>query len=234
MNTIQAAYINALLADTAYVESIGLGDIDVARFEARLTPAQANYLAANFAVLSSIESPKALGSGFDAVVWQGKASTPHAGQVFVSMRGTQGVQDVNDDVQLASTGVPNAQIVDMVNWWLRISAPIANTDVPQIKYRLDAIVDPLTGVVLDPAGFALAAQTATGTGEVSATTSIAAVNGHSLGGYLATAFTRMFGAQAHVQHTSTFNSAGSSNLEVFRGRLGVCEPSNQSIFRSVA
>jgi hypothetical protein len=34
------------------------------------------------------------------------------------------------------------------------------------------------------------------------------VNGHSLGGYLATAFTRLFGSQAHVAHTSTFNSAG--------------------------
>ena len=34
------------------------------------------------------------------------------------------------------------------------------------------------------------------------------VNGHSLGGYLASAFTRLFGSQAHVQHTSTFNSAG--------------------------
>lgn len=57
--------------------------INAGDFEKRLAANQANYLAANFTVLSSIESSKPLGTGFDAVVWQGKAETPYAGQVCV-------------------------------------------------------------------------------------------------------------------------------------------------------
>jgi hypothetical protein len=34
------------------------------------------------------------------------------------------------------------------------------------------------------------------------------VNGHSLGGYLTTVFTRLFGVQANIQHSYTFNGAG--------------------------
>ena len=115
MNLIQTAYINALLADASYVERIPVGDVTAGVFSPRLTPTQATYLATNFEILSSIESPKALGMGFDAVVWRGKANGEFAGQVYVSTRGTQGFEDIADDVALAVTGVPLAQIVDMVN-----------------------------------------------------------------------------------------------------------------------
>ncbi len=196
MNSIQIAYINALLADAVYVENIGRGEINASRFESRLTATQANYLAANFTVLSSIESSKSLGSGFDAIVWQGKAGTPYAGQVYVSMRGTQGAEDIADDIGLAASGVPITQIVDMVNWWLRIKTPVGE-QAQQIQFQTQS-------------GYTLAASVA-GTGEISTATSITSVNGHSLGGYLATAFTRLFGNQAGVQSVSTFNSAGFSN-----------------------
>ena len=53
-------------------------------------------------------------------------------------------------------------------------------------------------------------QPTTGTGKLSDVGVIEAVNGHSLGGYLATAFTRLFGA--NVQSVNTFNSAGFSNV----------------------
>ncbi len=43
------------------------------------------------------------------------------------------------------------------------------------------------------------------------------VNGHSLGGYLATAFARLLGSYAHVQQVSTFNSAGFAPEMVLSG-----------------
>lgn len=62
--------INALLADASYITvTPNMTATDLANAtKDRLTTTQANYLAANFEVVSSIESPKALGSGFDAAV----------------------------------------------------------------------------------------------------------------------------------------------------------------------
>lgn len=199
MTSINFSYINALLADASYVSTIN-GFPDTSELSKRLTTTQATFLTANFTILNSIESPKPSGTGFDAVVWQGKAGTPYEGQVYVSMRGTQGLEDVADDIGLAASGVPIKQIVDMVNWWLRVKTPVGE-QAQQIQFRSES-------------GYILAA-TVTGTGELSSATSITAVNGHSLGGYLATAFTRLFGNQAGVQSVSTFNSAGFSNAAGF-------------------
>lgn len=92
MKSIESAYINALLADAAYVSvspSSSLGT----ELSIRLTPTQASLLAANFDVVDSVETLGASGStGFDAVVWKGKAGSDYADKVFVSMRGTQGTQ----------------------------------------------------------------------------------------------------------------------------------------------
>jgi hypothetical protein len=144
MNPIQTAYINALLADASYVVDIQRGDQVDTKFKDRLTPTQAAYLAANFTVLASIETPNTinplLGTGFDAVVWQIKPGSElagpgnaNAGKIFVSMRGTQGGTDIADDITLASRGIPYDQIRDMVNWWLKNTAAVTNTEVKQIK-----------------------------------------------------------------------------------------------------
>ncbi len=161
MNTIQTAYVNALLADAAYVDvSVGINSADM---RTRLTPTQAAYLAANFTVKASVETPNtinpALGTGFDAVVWEGKADTPYAGQTYVSMRGTQGGTDIADDASLASKGLPYDQIRDMVNWWLKSTASTTDQNVVQIK-----VVD-IPGAVIGKT-FALDTPT-TGTGVLS-------------------------------------------------------------------
>ncbi len=214
MNSIQTAYINALLADAAYIENIGTGEINASRFAPRLTPTQATYLAANFTVVTSIETPNTidpqLGTGFDAVVWQIKAGSElagpnnvNAGKLFVSMRGTQGLTDSADDITLASRGIPYDQIRDMVNWWLKNTAAVTNTQVQQIKViEAPGLVGAKT--------FALDTPT-NGTGLLNELDGIAGVNGHSLGGYLSTAFARIFGAAWGVEQVSTFNSAGFSN-----------------------
>lgn len=207
MNLITNTYINALLADAVYVKNISAGTLDAAIFKDRLTATQANYLAANFTVVTSNQSAN---GGFDAIVWQIKSGSAlsgpnneNAGQIFLSMRGTQEGQDILDDVTLASKGIPYQQIADMVNWWLKNTAAITNTEVKQIKViEAPGLVGYKT--------FALDAFT-TGTGLLNEIDGIAGVNGHSLGGYLATAFTRIFGNAWGVEKVSTFNSAGFSN-----------------------
>jgi hypothetical protein len=97
MNTIQSTYINALLADAAYTHFIDEKNKPLAsgtiqsNLTTLLTQTQANYLLANFDVLTQTLSPT---GGFDAVVWRGKTGTDYANQVFVSMRGTKEAADV--------------------------------------------------------------------------------------------------------------------------------------------
>jgi len=217
MNAIHTAYINALLADAVYVTDIKKRVIEANDFKDRLTPTQSTYLAANFTVVTSIETPNTihseLGTGFDAVVWQIKAGSElagpnnvNAGKLFVSMRGTQGGTDIADDGTLATRGIPYDQIRDMVNWWLKNTAAVTNTQVQQIKViEAPGLVGAKT--------FALDTPT-NGTGLLNELDGIAGVNGHSLGGYLSTAFARIFGAAWGVEQVSTFNSAG------FRGNWG--------------
>ena len=212
MRYIQSTYINALLADASYVRlqtgdedtpPTGVVSLDVTRLgnrlAASLTQPQANRLLSNFEILTQTLSPS---EGFDAVVWRGKSGTDYAGQVYVSLRGTQGAQDILDDVSLASRGVPYEQLRDMANWWMRVTAKAGET-VKQI--RVDSAVTPLLNSFTFAAGTPVVA-----TGELyGQVNTITGVNGHSLGGYLATAFTRLFGAK--VSQVNTFNSAGFSD-----------------------
>jgi len=92
----------------------------------------------------------------------------------------------------------------MVNWWL-LETALEGTDVPQIGVMKS----------IEPAGderytdFVKAPKVkAHKTGSLVNVTSIESVNAHSLGGYLATAFARLFGGNS----VNTFNSAGFNRL----------------------
>jgi hypothetical protein len=209
VKTIHNAYINALLADAAYRDldsSFDVGKI-VDALETRMTEDQAQFIADNFDVIAAENKSDIplLGSGFDATVWRGKSGTAYAGEVYVSFRGTQpqdGGADIEADVDLASRGVAYNQVRDMANWWMRITAKPGDV-VKQI--RVDSVVTPLLN------SFTFAADTpVVATGELYGQVStITGVNAHSLGGYLSTAFTRLFGAK--ILAVTTFNSAGFSN-----------------------
>lgn len=74
MKPIESAYINALLADASYVSvsSNFVGSQLQDALEKRMTLTQAAFIAANFDVLDSVETPGVSDStGFDAVVWRG-------------------------------------------------------------------------------------------------------------------------------------------------------------------
>jgi hypothetical protein len=122
MTVINDAYINALLADAAYVKDLAAGNL-ASDLSSRMTPTLAKYIADNFTVVTQIDSNDLTGSGFDATVWRGKTGTDFAGRTFVSMRGTEGLADIDADVDLTVFGVAQSQYIDMVNWWLRATTP---------------------------------------------------------------------------------------------------------------
>jgi hypothetical protein len=126
MTTIAKTYINALLADAAYVDLLeeplnSPGNQDL--LGKRMTPTLAAYIAANFEVVSAINTPDSVlgdGSGFDATVWRGKAGGDYAGQVFISTRGTEpdaGGADLLADADPALATAARSQSIDMLNWW---------------------------------------------------------------------------------------------------------------------
>ena len=95
MKSIESAYINALLADAAYIQVAG--GINTADMKERMTATQAAFIDDNFTVVTSLETPNTihseLGTGFDAVVWQIKAGSElagpnnvNAGKLFVSRK----------------------------------------------------------------------------------------------------------------------------------------------------
>ncbi|MCS4511044.1 hypothetical protein [Xylophilus ampelinus] len=194
MTKISDAYTNALLANASYIDGLKIANNLSNALTKRMTQPLAEYISENFSVVTQTESSL---SSFDATVWRANHAdgTPDAnGKVYVSMRGTQQLTDFLVDGDLALTGNARAQVTDMINWWLRVSTP-AGQNATQIQ-ALGSLY------VLAPSvpgqGLVTASDLAAGV----------EVNGHSLGGYLASAFTRLFGKQANVSHTSTFNSAG--------------------------
>lgn len=206
MTAINNAYISALLADSSYVEKningkTGQDLIDA--LSGRMTPELAKFIGENFTVKAQASG---YASSFEATVWQGNAGTPYAGQVYVSMRGTQGLTDIFDtDLDLARSGIAHNQLADMVNWWLR-ETTLPNAMAKQICFN------PILGAENNIIGYQLVEKSSVqGTGNLANIAgSITAVNGHSLGGYLATAFARLFSNQASPMDINTFNSAGYS------------------------
>lgn len=173
--TIKDAYVNALLADAAYVSNLDLANTPnklATALTGRMTPDLAKYIGDNFTVVTQVSN---LPSSFDATVWRGNAGMPYAGQVYVSMRGTQEPADFAADADLASSGLAHAELVDMANWWLRETTP-ANQMAKQVA--LAAL--PLPGLPTF-----VAAPDVQGTGNLTGVGTIKSVNGHSLGGYLA-------------------------------------------------
>ncbi len=195
MTTIHDAYVNALLADASYVNNLSNATLE-ANLRGRMTPELARYIADNFAVVTQANG---FLSSFEATVWR----EINSGNIYVSMRGTQEIVDFAEDADLAISGLAHEQLLSMVNWWLRGTTPTTSY-ARQIAEQV--VLIPGFGVQRN---FVPAPQVQ-GTDELSGISAIKSVNGHSLGGYLASAFARLFGGQWSVELINTFNSAGFS------------------------
>lgn len=201
MTNVNSAFTNALLADAAYVMGLTSASNLAVDLRPRMTPELAAHIAKNFSVVTQIETGGL--SSFDATVWRANTASGAVnpnGMLYVTMRGTQETADFLVDINLAVTGSAQAQLVSMVNWWFKISTP-AGQSATQIRTNIGG------GMI---GQFFEAAPPVLGTGLISASNLIGGieVNGHSLGGYLSSAFTRLFGNQGNVAHTSALNSAG--------------------------
>ena len=202
MPTINDALVNAFLADATYALGQGVpdgitGGTLKSLLQDRMTLTLAEYVAGNFTMVTHIETDDVSGSGFDATVWRRNSDD----KVFVSMQGTEGFADFLVDGDLTLSGGARAQLADMVNWWLRIATGV-NEAAPQIR----SLVFPTVDVNGQLQYFEFAAPVA-GAGLLVGATNLE-LNGHSLGGHLATAFARIFGGSTAISHISTFNSAG--------------------------
>ena len=157
----------------------------------RMTPQLAKFIADNFEVINTRLSHDipVLDSGFDAIVWKGRKGTPYEGKVFLSARGTEsGTDMLIADVDLTINSSARSQIIDMVNWWLRETTPATET-----VRQLINIPTPTGVPIPSPLSLVVPGLPAQGTGRLTGINSIS-INGHSLGGHLASAFARILAA----------------------------------------
>ncbi|WP_167241484.1 hypothetical protein, partial [Massilia genomosp. 1] len=119
------------------------------------------------------------------------------------------------------------QVVDMVNWWFRETGAL-NARVRQIALWN---LPPNSPTVPPPElkyGTFVNAPDGVGTGLIKAEmiSKGIEVSGHSLGGYLASAFVRLFNVQLPGVHAATFNGAGFSfrSDQAFQGLESLLGP----------
>jgi len=180
----------------------------------------------------------------------------NAGNLTLAIRGTLELGDFGTDITLTKYGAAYDQIVEMYNWWQKVSNP-EGTLVKQYQistYSSIGGTQPATGVIflysttsetgvissvyLELAGQVMAASSAEG----NLVTAIASdpdhkidVAGHSLGGHLAMAFGSMFGDM--IDQIITFNAPGftSTNINVeFFKELGGIVPNGSNTINVVA
>lgn len=188
-------FINAVLADASYVDGLTQGGSAGALQDdltPRLTAPLAAYIASRFEVVTQYTESNYTASGLSVTVWKERVS----GQLYLSFRGTEGPADFLTDGNLAVlTGMAQSQVRAFVNWYLRATAA-PGAEVLQLR-----------STIHNEAGGKVVHDTYKGVGE--GTLPAGAnyiVNGHSLGGHLSTAFSRLFGGR--VLHSNTFNGAG--------------------------
>jgi Ca2+-binding RTX toxin-like protein len=208
---IHNAFINAVLADSCYVDGLSSGMTDASlkvMLRARLSEKLAEFVGDHFVVVNQYVDPGS--SGFSVTVFQDKLS----GQRYVSMRGTEAdsagrfIEDAVTDLNaVLYSGLTQSQVIAMVNWTLQAIAP---ENAPVVQYAQGA--SSADGVLLD-SGLGLGNGALYNAGSV-------AVDGHSLGGHLATVFTRLFNDR--VANTFTYNGLGVGRLfpEAFLQNIG--------------
>lgn len=132
-------------------------------------------------------------SGFSVTVFEDNATL----KKYVSFRGTEPssiweywATDLN---AVLYSGLAQSQTIAMVNWTLRAITP---ENAPVVQYAQGA--SSADGVLID-SGLGLGNGALYNTGPV-------VVDGHSLGGHLATVFTRLFNDR--VANTFTYNGLG--------------------------
>ena len=154
-----------------------------------------------------IDSQQNTSSGFAATLFRERV-TPEtiaagtAGQYRLAMRGTEFDTDTINDLLvadfggIATDGIARDQVVDMYNYYQKLITP-ENANVSQWQKKAE------TGPDGQPIYYYEKTGVAQGLGKLTSATPVTAT-GHSLGGHLAAALTRLF----PVSSAYTFNGAG--------------------------
>ncbi len=140
-------------------------------------------------------------SGFSATLFRNKDT----GRTVLAIRGTQGLADVveTDVHEIVGNGLAFRQIIDLYNYWMRLGADFGATIrqarlVPADDSTLsDAIIhEGFANPINSPLDRSWTIQfedvAGAGLGKSEYANALEAVTGHSLGGHLAAAFTRLF------------------------------------------
>ncbi|GAB5451396.1 MAG: hypothetical protein Hals2KO_17240 [Halioglobus sp.] len=191
-----------------------------------VTQNQASDIVDGFRVAQQHDAPE---SGFSGLLLEDLANP---GSYTLSFRGSSSLSADPDwlgaNFENLVAGISSAQLVDMVNFYLRLThaGPVNQYRYTELA-QLANIPPPGNGFTLVGQYFGLATygkvvvdHTATGLDLINPSTPLT-VTGHSLGGHLASAFTLLFPGVA--ESTYTFNSAG------FIGWLGNKFPSVASL-----
>ncbi|MDP2199091.1 MAG: hypothetical protein Q8K01_10945 [Sulfurimicrobium sp.] len=189
--TIAKYFENAELSLAAYaanlLPSMSLLDYVTALKGAGMSQSQADNFASDYAIVDQYTNAS---TGFSATVF--KKGT----QTYFSIRGTEitSLLDLVADADLALSGAAARQIVDLYNYYRRLSAPKGQL-VAQLEW---------TGndYVLTTSGGAKGILDTPLSGPIS-------VTGHSLGGHLAMAFGRLF--PSDTAGILTYNAPGFSD-----------------------
>jgi len=144
-----------------------------------------------FEVIDQFTDPNLLLNGFSATVFRNRQS----GQLYFITRGTENSGDFLADGALAIGVTARSQIISMVNYFLRLQAGAGNV-ARQIKA---SSILPSDGVMFDTASTVMGVGAGLNLNQL-------VVAGHSLGGYLATVFGRIFGDTVAAAYT--FNAPG--------------------------
>jgi Ca2+-binding RTX toxin-like protein len=151
----------------------------------------AQQLVDRFQVVDQFTDPSLFLSGFSATVFRNKQT----GQLYFITRGTENSGDLLADATLAIGITARSQVISMVNYFLRLQAGAGNI-ARQIKA---SSIFPSDGVQWDLSRIVLGVASGLNLNQ-------SVVAGHSLGGYLATSFGRIF--NDNVATAFTFNAPG--------------------------
>jgi hypothetical protein len=208
----------AQLAEAAYANLIPgkslINELQNADFNMKFSLVQATEFAANWQVVHHQSDTT---SGYSGTLFKYIGNDPNSGftngELVFSQRGTAGILSdlvVTDLHQITENGLAFRQIVDMYNYWQRLTAASGAT----VHEAHLVVADPFTtphdkliieSVLLTPFAywtieFTDVANAGLGLANISNLTDI---TGHSLGGHLADAFTRLFGVDS-----TSINGAG--------------------------
>ena len=187
---------------------------------AGMSSAQAAKFANTYAVLDQYTDPS---TGLSATIFIDNQTNA----IHLAIRGTEGFFDIDTlaDAELLFGGIARAQAVSLYNYLQRLLPPEGQMALQVTDVAPDYTIDPITGEVTvnDPGGIQ-PATSADGLGLLSGTGVSLTATGHSLGGHLAAAISRLF--PSLVTSTDTFNapgfhlSAADAFLDQFPGDAG--------------